>query len=56
MTKAFLETMVLKPKNEKLVIEAFSKKSFNKIKDFETKKRAKLQKTTDRKLSVADLF
>ena len=44
MTKAFLETMVLKPENEKLVLEAFSKKSLKKVKEFDSKRRTKLKK------------
>jgi len=55
MTKAFLETMVLKPENEKLVIEAFSKKSLSKVKEFDAKRETKLRKTSDRKLSISDL-
>jgi ATP phosphoribosyltransferase regulatory subunit HisZ len=56
MTKAFLEAMVLKPENEKLVIEAFSEKSLNKVKKFDTKRQSKLKKTTDRKLTVNDIL
>jgi ATP phosphoribosyltransferase regulatory subunit HisZ len=55
MTKAFLEKMVLKPENEKLVLEAFSKKSLKKVKEFDSKRAAKLKKTSDRKLSINDL-
>jgi len=55
MTKAFLETMVLKPENEKLVLEAFSKKSLKKVKEFDAKRVTKLRKTSDRKLSINDL-
>lgn len=57
MTKAFLEPMVLKSKHEKLVVEAFSKKSMEKLKNFNSKKRTNLRKTTTtRKLAVAELF
>jgi hypothetical protein len=57
MTKAFLEPMVLKQKNEKLVVEAFSKKSMKKLKTFNDKRRTTLKKTTaTRKLAVAELF
>ena len=55
MTKAFLETMVLKPENEKLVLEAFSKKSLKKVTEFNSGRRTKLKKTTDRKLTINDL-
>ncbi|MCB4747331.1 MAG: hypothetical protein LGB71_03075 [Sulfurovum sp.] len=55
MTKAFLETMVLKPENEQLVLEAFSEKNLKKVKDFDSKRVAKLKKTSDRKLSINDL-
>lgn len=55
MTKAFLETMVLKPENEKFVVEAFSKESLKKVKEFDSKRAAKLRKTSDRKLSIDDL-
>jgi hypothetical protein len=33
MTKSFLEPIVLKPENEKLIREAFSKKNLNKIRE-----------------------
>jgi len=56
MTKAFLETMVLKPENEKLVLEAFSAKSLKKVKEFDSKRRTTLKKTTDRKLAITDLL
>ena len=56
MTKAFLETMVLKPRNEKLVLEAFSKKSLKKVKEFDSKRQTNLKKTTDRKLTIDDLL
>ena len=55
MTKAFLETIVLKPENEKFVIEAFSKYSIKKVKEFNLTKRVKLKKTSNRKLSISDL-
>ncbi len=55
MTKAFLEIMVLKPENEKLVLEAFSKKSLKKVTEFNSERRTKLKKTTDRKLTINDL-
>jgi ATP phosphoribosyltransferase regulatory subunit HisZ len=55
MTKAFLETMVLKPENEKYVLKAFSEKSLKKVKEFNEKRVAKLKKTSDRKLSISDL-
>jgi ATP phosphoribosyltransferase regulatory subunit HisZ len=56
MTKAFLEAMVLKPENEKLVVEAFSEKSLKKVKEFDSKRQSKLKKTVDRKLTVNDLL
>jgi ATP phosphoribosyltransferase regulatory subunit HisZ len=56
MTKAFLETMVLKPENEKLVLDAFSKKSLKKVKDFDSKRKTQLKRTSGRKLSIKDLF
>ena len=55
MTKAFLETMILKPENEKLILKAFSQKSLKKVKEFNKKRAAKLKKTSDRKLSINDL-
>jgi len=56
MTKAFLETMVLRPQSEKFVIRAFSLKSSKKVKLFNEKKRAVLKKRANRKLSINDLF
>jgi len=56
MTKAFLEPTVLKPENEKFIINAFSKKSFEKVKDFNKNKRVQLKRTAKRKLSLTDLF
>ena len=47
--------MVLKPENEKLVLEAFSKNSLKKVKEFDAKRVTKLKKTSDRKLSINDL-
>jgi len=55
MTKAFLETMVLKPENEKFVLEAFSEKNLKKVREFDAKRVAKPQKAYDRKLSIDDL-
>ncbi|WP_434581533.1 hypothetical protein MLC52_05275 [Sulfurimonas sp. NW15] len=56
MTKAFLEPTVLQPENEKFIMNAFSKKSFEKVKDFDKNKRVGLKKTAKRKLSLTDLF
>jgi hypothetical protein len=56
MTKAFLEPMVLKPENEKFILEAFSNKSLKKVQAYDSKKRASLKKRSVRKLSVSDLF
>ena len=56
MTKAFLETMVLKPQNEKFIIHAFSVTNLKKIKLFNEKKQPILKKRVNRKLSVNDLF
>lgn len=56
MTKAFLEPTILKPENEKFIIDAFSKKSFEKMKEFDKNKRIRLKKTTKRKLSLTELF
>ncbi len=56
MTKAFLEPTVLKPENEKFIINSFSKKSFEKVKDFDKNKRVQLKRTAKRKLSLTDLF
>ena len=56
MTKAFLETMTLLPENEKLVLSAFSKKSLKKVREFDAKRKVKLSKKTDRKLTVQELF
>lgn len=47
MTKAFLEKISLKPENEKLVLEAFSKKSLKKVKEYNCIKRIRLKKKTD---------
>jgi len=56
MTKAFLETMVLRPQSERFVIRAFSPESLKKVKLFNEKKRTVLKKRADRKLSINDLF
>ena len=55
MTKAFLERMVLKPENEKLILKAFSKKSLKKVKEFDAKRESKLRKISNRKLTINDL-
>jgi len=56
MTKSFLEPMVLKPENEKYIIDAFSSESLDKVKSFNQTKREKLKKTSARVLSISDLF
>ena len=56
MTKAFLEPIVLEPKNEALVRKAFSKESLKKVREFNDSKRALLRRTTDKKLSINELF
>ena len=57
MTKAFLETMVLKPENEKFVLEAFSEKSLKKVKEFDSKRATKLKKhLIENSLSVILLY
>jgi len=56
MTKAFLETIVLKPQNEKFIIHAFSVSNLKKIKLFNEKKQPILKKRVNRKLSINDLF
>ena len=56
MTKSFLEPMVLKPENEKFITDAFSSKSLDKAKSFNKTKREKLKKTSERVLSISDLF
>lgn len=56
MTKAFLEPMVIKTESEKLIINAFSKKSFKKVKTYNATKKANLKQVHKRKLSVSDIF
>jgi len=56
MTKAFLEPTILQPENEKFIIDAFSKKSLEEMKDFDKNKRVQFKKTAKRKLSLTDLF
>jgi hypothetical protein len=56
MTKAFLEPMIIKTKSEKLIINAFSKKSLKKIKIYNDTKRTNLKKVHKRVLSVNDIF
>ncbi len=55
MTKAFLETIVLRPENEKRVLSAFSKKNLKKVKAFETEKTKAMRHQSTRKLSIRDL-
>ncbi len=55
MTKAFLEPLVLKHENEKLVLEAFSKTNLEKIRKFESKKNLS-KRTAKRKLKLSDLL
>ena len=55
MTKAFLETIVLRPENEKRVLSAFSKKNLKKVKAFETEKTKAMHHQNTRKLSIRDL-
>jgi len=56
MTKAFLEDTILKPENEKLILEAFSEKNLNKVKIFNTKRRPRLKKSTIQKLTINNLL
>jgi len=56
MTKAFLEPIILRPRSEKFILEAFSEKGLKKIREFNRNKRTKLKRTSDRTLSVADIF
>ena len=57
MTKAFLETVVLKPENESLIKLAFSDNSRKKLKEFEkVAKKSFRRTTTQNKLSIKDLF
>ena len=56
MTKAFLEPLVLKPENEKFILEAFSKNNKDRVQKFNSIKRPKLKKTKDRKLAISDIF
>jgi len=56
MTKAFLEPMIVKTESEKLIINAFSKKSLKKVKTYNTTKRTKLKQVHKRKLSINDIF
>ena len=56
MTKAFLETIVLRPENEKRVLSAFSRQNLEKVREFDAKRKVKSSKKTDRKLTVQDLF
>ncbi len=56
MTKAFLEPMVLKRENERFVLEAFSKTNLEKIRKFESEKKAQPKKMAGRKLKLSDLL
>ncbi len=58
MTKSFLEPIVLKPENEKLIREAFSKKNLNKIRESksQTKQSRLINRTSGKKLSIKDIF
>lgn len=56
MTKAFLEPIVLKPKNEDLVRKAFSKESLKQVKDFNRNKRILLKRTTHSKIAISELY
>lgn len=56
MTKAFLEPIVLKPKNEDLVRKAFSKESLNKVRDFNKSKRTIVKRTTHNKIAISELY
>jgi len=57
MTKAFLEPTILKPENEKFIMDAFSKKSFEQLKNYNKNNKHKLKRSSQkRKLTVKDLF
>lgn len=44
MTKVFLEPTVLKAENENFIADAFSKKSYEKLKEFNKQKRVHLKR------------
>lgn len=56
MTNAFLEPIVLKPKNEDLVRKAFSKESLERVKTFNSCKRASIKRTTTKKIAISELL
>ena len=56
MTKAFLEPMIIKTESEKLIMNAFSRKSLKKVKTYNITKRTNLKQVHKRKLSVNDIF
>ena len=55
MTKAFLEPMIIKIESEKLIIDAFSKKNLEKIKEYNNTKKTTLKQVHKRVLFVNDL-
>lgn len=55
MTKAFLEPIILKPENEELVRKAFSKESLEKVKIFNSRKRASIKRTATKKIAISEL-
>jgi len=50
------KNFILKPESEPLILEAFSKRNLQKIKDFHLKKQTLLKRQRSRKLTVEDLF
>lgn len=55
MTSAFLESTVLKPENEELIRRAFSKESLEKVKVFNSRKRASIKRTATKKIAIIEL-
>ncbi|MFZ2889945.1 hypothetical protein [Sulfuricurvum sp.] len=57
MTRAFIEPIILKPENEKYIIEAFSPENRKRIQEF-NKNQAKNQRKrlAGNKLSLSDLL
>ncbi|MCB4762707.1 MAG: hypothetical protein LGB71_02595 [Sulfurovum sp.] len=50
------KNFILKPESEPLILEAFSKRNLQKIKEFHLKKQTFFKKQSNRKLTVEDLL
>lgn len=57
MARAFIEPIILKPKNEKYILEAFSKENKKRVQEFNKNQiKNRTKRLASNKLSLSDLL